>query len=100
MVSVWSAPKEEELLYFMEFRPGGAYALFGLDQHVLRNARVSFDQLHIGCYRRLQEAYESSAKETQFFQRLDEIFLSLLSQQDPVMFLSYIVCGKWKALRM
>lgn len=85
MVTVWKEEGEDQVQYFVEFRPSGSHALFLADQYPYRDMRIELKQVNHRCHALIMEAYDKAEGEASFFQQLDTIFLSMMNKQDDAM---------------
>ena len=63
-------------LYFVEFRPVGAYAFFQCPQHELQDKRIALEQLDQTMARQLETIYYHSKTVEEWVQNMDAIFLT------------------------
>ena len=85
MVTVWKEEGEDQVQYFVEFRPSGSHALFLADQYPYRDMRIELKQVNHRCHALIMEAYDKAEGEASFIQQLDTIFLSMMNKQDDAM---------------
>ena len=69
MVTVWKKEGEDQVQYFVEFRPSGSHALFLADQYPYRDMRIELKQVNHRCHALI----------------MDTIFLSMMNKQDDAM---------------
>ena len=73
--------------FFIEFKPGGAYALTGIPQKILLNEQIALDQLLPAWHRQFEEAWFTCETMDSFLEIIEKFLIAKISNKDQVIFM-------------
>lgn len=80
----------ENMMLFVEFRPGGAYSFFHFPLREVCDLQINLKDIFPSLYQKMLEAYESSEDIPSFIDKLNTLFLSILTD-NPQQHLLYML---------